>query len=47
MERKKTVLIPVRVTIEQNNFLKKQVEKGHFSSRQEAIRFLIAEKMRE
>ncbi|MBI2675661.1 MAG: hypothetical protein HYX24_04340 [Candidatus Aenigmarchaeota archaeon] len=43
--RKETLLVPVRITQEQNRYLQEFVEKGMFSSRQDAIRFMISEKM--
>ncbi len=43
--RKETLLVPVRITHEQNRYLESFVEKGMFSSRQDAIRYMISEKM--
>ncbi len=41
-----SVLVPCRVTNEQDAFLRGQVDKGFFSTRQDAIRFYITEKMK-
>ncbi len=40
-----TIVLPVRITREQDFYLRGFVQKGMFSSRQEAIRFFISEKM--
>lgn len=45
MLRKGMVMLPVRITHKQNIYLKEYVQRGMFSSRQEAIRFFISEKM--
>ena len=44
-QKKGTVLLPVRITPEQNDYLRDFVRQGMFSSRQEAVRFFISEKM--
>lgn len=41
----RTVLVPVRITQRQDDFLKSFVRDGMFSSRQEAIKYFISEKM--
>lgn len=41
----RSILVPVRITQKQDEFLKAFVRRGMFSSRQEAIKYFISEKM--
>ncbi len=41
----RTVLVPVRITQQMDQFLRGFVSRGMFSSRQEAIKYFISERM--